>query len=111
MAVDFCKAAYIAFKNVYKDILMLPYFFHFMQRLIIHLTQYKESKLSKLKIMQKNFNKYENFMASNYYRGFVEICGDVWRCVEICGDLWKCVEICGDVWRYMEICGDVFKCE
>ena len=46
MTVDFCKAAYIAFKNIYKDIIMVPCFFHLIQRLILHLPQYKDSKLT-----------------------------------------------------------------
>ena len=42
MTVNFCKAAYIAFKNIYKDIVMVPCFFHLLQSLILHLPQYKD---------------------------------------------------------------------
>ena len=52
MTVDFCKAAYITFKNTYKDIIMVPCFFHLLQRLILHLPQYKDQNVQ-LKIIQK----------------------------------------------------------
>ena len=53
MTVDFCKAAYITFKNTYKDIIMVPCFFHLLQRLILHLPQYKDQK-STIKNNAKN---------------------------------------------------------
>ena len=54
---DFCKAVYTTFKNIYKDIIMVSCLFHFLQRLILHLPQYKDFKIITLDYF-KNKDEY-----------------------------------------------------
>jgi len=36
--------------------------------------------------------------------------GIVWKCVESGGNVWKRVELCESDRNYVEICGNVWKC-
>ena len=49
---------------------MVPYFFHLIQRLILHLPQYKESKLTiknNVKNILININNYKNYIINKYF--------------------------------------------
>ena len=52
MTVDFCKSVYKTIKSNYKNIKMVPCFFHLIQRIILHLPQLKDKNKTIKKMLK-----------------------------------------------------------
>ena len=57
MTLDFCKASYKEFKELFPHIQLVPYFFHLIQRLNLHLPHLKNKNKS-IKNNAKNITIY-----------------------------------------------------
>ena len=54
MIIDFNKTAYKVFKFLIKEIILVIYFFHLFQNLLLHLPEYKEKNNKIIKKNEKN---------------------------------------------------------
>ena len=71
MSIDFSKAEYIALNNVFKNICILPFFFHFISNLVKKLPDIKSKNKSKKKLSLELLANFIllYFVKRNYLKG------------------------------------------